>query len=444
MRRFYPAQKINLTARPEWKMYTLVDEHFGRLVMESTMGTIDSLNADDVAHYAQRFVKTLITDEQKAYLFEAWRSNRLELYRTMVNDASDWAWIDAYTPTDLDLDKALQSALRDITGSYFHWLDDYSNIFQVANIIGYHEQWRFISEILTKDTIYIQDKKPQGERFLIFSPMSSPLMERIVTKPILKKQEGILDWEPAPASWNNDLIREFTELLDALRDTTIEKIFHYLKARMYQVDYNTRMHFHEKFNSMLFPRSSDVRAVSKEIRDALSGSPSLGANPFMNPRNRRLERDFIEMSELAAASPIMKFEALGEPPEKYRIRFSGMGLDPAGTIRNVHDLTIDLGSEYPRFMPRIHWQTPILHPNISSGTPCFGNFAMNPRVRLVDLVEILWDMNRMAIYNTHGNQPAWTKIRQEIDFPVDQRTIRGEVPRAPDQGGDVDLIILGR
>lgn len=441
MRRFYPRQRINLTGRPEWKRYTLEDEHLGRLVMESTMATMDSLNADDVAHYAQRFVKTLITHEQKANLFAAWKDQRLELFRSMLTDISDWAWADAYTPTDLDVEKALRSGVWDVTSSYFKWLDEYPALLDVALAVGYNSQSKFVTDLLTKDTIYIEDQGESADRFLIYDPTASALIERIATQPISPPAAGVLDWEPTGGAWNESLRKDFSSLFGQWKDTTIEKLFHYLRIRMNDLDYNSRMHFdfHEFSH-----KSAEARAIRKEIQDALNGSPSLGANPFMNPRNRRLERDFMEMTALAAASPIMEFEALGDPPEKYRIRFRGLGLDPDGKLRDLHEVIIDLNSEYPRGMPRIHWHTPILHPNISGGTPCFGNFTMNPRVRLVDLVEILWDMNRMAIYNAHGNQESWNKIRKTIDFPVDPRTIRGEVPRAPESGGDVDLIIMGR
>lgn len=176
------------------------------------------------------------------------------------------------------------------------------------------------------------------------------------------------------------------------------------------------------------------------------------ANPFFDtPRTRRLKRDLEEMKALQAKSSILKFEAAGDAPERYEITFNGKGLNPEGGIIKTHKLDVSLGMEYPRSIPAVRWQTPIHHPNISGGTPCFGTFLMNPNVRLVDIVEILWDMARLATYNPYGgygDKDIWQTLRKKHDFPVDKRILRNKEPivEAPaSEGGedDIDLIIMG-
>ena len=174
------------------------------------------------------------------------------------------------------------------------------------------------------------------------------------------------------------------------------------------------------------------------------------ANPFFDtPRTRRLKRDFEEMKVLREQSSILDFQADGVAPEKYTIRFRGAGLGQNDRIETNHQLSIRLGIDYPRSKPDIHWETPIHHPNISGGNPCFGTFVMNPNVRLVDIVEILWDMCRMALYNPYGGygeKDIWQQLRRKLDFPVDKRILRDKIPAAPpppaSEDDEPDLIIM--
>lgn len=178
------------------------------------------------------------------------------------------------------------------------------------------------------------------------------------------------------------------------------------------------------------------------------------ANPFFDtPKTRRLRQDLAEMNQLLEESSILSFEAKGPAPEKYKIHFDGRGLqhkDGNYEIHWGHDIVLDLGSEYPRTLPQIEWKTPIAHPNISGGRPCFGTFVMNPRVKLTEVVEILWDMARMSTYNPYGGygeKDQWQVLRKELDFPVDKRILRDKLqaatpPGEQEEGGDVDLIIM--
>jgi ubiquitin-protein ligase len=442
MRKFYPRQKINLVELEEWKHYTL-EESFPDFISELSFETMKGLTVDDLAHYAEQFWKTRIDSRQREILYLAFQDNdpRLEQFRILISDASNWAWEEAYTPTDVDLQQSLKRALNEIPSEYADWFSGKPILWKVYKAFGYKEQWKFITDLL-RPLVYIEAKPGKYDRFLIYDPAASVLVERIATEPLSPEPEGILDWAPPVTVWKSGLRKELIELLDELRDLLIPMMFKYLHNRMNDVDYSNRMNFDLQIRKMLKYQYPEVKAAGKEIKEFLASSPSMGANPFMNPRNRRLEKDFREMKALAEASPILEFDVKGDPPETYLLRFHGLGLDPAGT-RDLHEVSVDLGAEYPRSMPLVRWHTPIMHPNIASGTPCFGNFTMNPQVRLIDLVEILWDMTRMAIYNVHQNE-TWSRLRKQYDFPMDPRTIRGEVAQVRDPGGDADLIIMGR
>ncbi len=177
-------------------------------------------------------------------------------------------------------------------------------------------------------------------------------------------------------------------------------------------------------------------------------------NPFIqSPFYRRLERDLVEMEELRAQSSIFDFESAGSPPNEYLVTFHGNGL--AGTVQKpfiseLHQARIHLGPDYPQRLPSIIWETPIVHPNVHiHGSPCFGGFAMSPGVRLVDLMEITWDMIRMAVFNMYNaldKDEPFQILRKTMGFPVDQRILRDRAPRPArePEGGTPDIIIMGR
>lgn len=161
----------------------------------------------------------------------------------------------------------------------------------------------------------------------------------------------------------------------------------------------------------------------------------LGATFLESPRDRRLRKDLREMEQLREDSTIMDFEALGDPPDKYRILFQGPGLVEEGgqlVPSAPHELEISLGAQYPRALPNIRWLTPIRHPNIMAGNqPCLGSYTFTPRQKLTDLVELLWDLQRMAIFGPEIR--GWDPRLKGVELPLDPRVLRDrvEAPACP-------------
>jgi ubiquitin-protein ligase len=157
---------------------------------------------------------------------------------------------------------------------------------------------------------------------------------------------------------------------------------------------------------------------------------------FETPRTRRLRQDLREMRELEAQSSVLDFEAEGDAPEKYVLTFRGKALHREGSgvaaWDGPHVVELTLGGAYPRANPKFTWKTPIAHPNIpGGGNPCFGAFTMTPMTRLTEMVELVWDMARMAVFNPYGGtgEELWYEIRKRLDFPVDKRPLRDLAPR---------------
>lgn len=173
-------------------------------------------------------------------------------------------------------------------------------------------------------------------------------------------------------------------------------------------------------------------------------------------------------------STIFDFEVSGDPPEKYLVTFKGNTLIPTqkgamfpseegdrygAVLGGPQQVEITLSGEYPRRQPNIRWLTPIIHPNIwGHGTVCLGNFAgqWTPHFRLVDMVEILWDMARLAVLNplsagtgASNVDGLYQKLDKTYRFPVDKRPLRNKELGNSEgssivrpEGGEDDVVIF--
>ena len=158
-----------------------------------------------------------------------------------------------------------------------------------------------------------------------------------------------------------------------------------------------------------------------------------------SPRIRRLRNDHKALEQLRAESSILDFDAVGEPAEKYIIRFYGQGLwrpEAPGhvAVRELHEVRIKLGASYPRMMPELTWMSPIFHPNISaSGVVCLGGYGTHwvPSLSLDELCGMLWDMIRYRNFDVESpyNREAalWAKTQTRFAFPLDDRPIRDRI-----------------
>lgn len=159
-----------------------------------------------------------------------------------------------------------------------------------------------------------------------------------------------------------------------------------------------------------------------------------------SPRIRRLRSDYQALDRLRQESRILEFEIqtpTNDPPHAYLIRFLGRGLwRPSGSsdvqARDIHEVAIRLGANYPRMMPELTWRTPIFHPNIStSGVVCLGGYGTfwAPSLHLDELCNMLWDMIRYENYDVNSpyNREAayWAKMQKDFHLPIDPRPLRG-------------------
>lgn len=172
----------------------------------------------------------------------------------------------------------------------------------------------------------------------------------------------------------------------------------------------------------------------------------LGASVGPSPRQRRLANDLEQLELLASQSTIFSFaphgpQPSGSPPEAYRVRFRGRGLQQVSgwgrrqTVQPIdqHEVLIQLVAEYPRSAPHMRWLTPIFHPNISAGgAVCLGGWGTHwaPSLQLDRLCEMLWDMLRMANYDTRSpfnpSAAQWLLLQRDFRLPLDHRELRDQ------------------
>lgn len=159
-----------------------------------------------------------------------------------------------------------------------------------------------------------------------------------------------------------------------------------------------------------------------------------------SPRDRRLQADFVAISQLRDQSNILTFEATGNPPQQYRLIFHGLGFakNDRGEIiiTDQHHVLVELGAAYPRLVPNLAWQTPIFHPNISNnGVVCLGGYGTHwvPSLTIDELASMLWDIIRYENFDTESpyNRDAalWAKMQTDYRFPIDVRSIRDKISR---------------
>lgn len=153
-------------------------------------------------------------------------------------------------------------------------------------------------------------------------------------------------------------------------------------------------------------------------------------------RRRRLENDHEKMKVLREQSGFVYFEAEGEPPERYIVRFTCRGLvmkDGKPVNSEEHAVEIYLPAEYPTKPPQLKWLTQIFHPNILGndhewhpGKVCLGGWA--PSQFLDELCIKLGEMVQYRNYSVHSplntEAAVWAEKHKRM-LPVDKRGIVG-------------------
>jgi ubiquitin-protein ligase len=184
-----------------------------------------------------------------------------------------------------------------------------------------------------------------------------------------------------------------------------------------------------------------------EDRLILTADITAGATPLdQSPRMRRLIADSQLMSELAARSKLIQFEAqsvrTGLPPERYIVTYlckGIIGVDPKGNPQygSKHQVEIYLHNQYPQRWPGMKWLTPIWHPNINhvNATVCIDAAWWTASRSLDRLVIMIGEMVQYKNFHDDPTKPPfpwdpeaarWCREYRKKNpnaFPVDTREL---------------------
>lgn len=149
-------------------------------------------------------------------------------------------------------------------------------------------------------------------------------------------------------------------------------------------------------------------------------------------RIRRLEADFDKLADYIDRHPrLTLLEALGDPPETYRIELRIHSLRQIdGELRKAkkHEIEIHLPRNYPRTAPQCRMLTPVFHPNIAPHAICVGDHwsAGEP---LWSIVSRIGEMLAYQSYNVksplNGEAARWVQENAD-ELPMDPVSLLAE------------------
>lgn len=159
----------------------------------------------------------------------------------------------------------------------------------------------------------------------------------------------------------------------------------------------------------------------------------------MNPRYKRLCKDYEKLQELASRSRFISIaQTEGSPPEKYVLQLTCKGITSLSSDRKPiyscsHLLGIHLGPKYPAERPGFVMLTPMYNPNVfANGAVCIGDegdHGFAPSMGLDDLVVRIVQIIRYENINPNSaaNWEAgnWTRQNMHL-FPLEKDQIVSE------------------
>ncbi len=162
--------------------------------------------------------------------------------------------------------------------------------------------------------------------------------------------------------------------------------------------------------------------------------PGGGSVGHTSVRSRRLQADAEQIARAFRNFSLIRVsEAIGRPPELYRIEYRIRGLVRGnGGVpipREQHVAEIQLTREYPRQSPKCKMLTPIFHPNIEPAVICVGDH-WTAGESLVDLVIRIGEMIAYQAYNIKspldGEAAKWADLNR-YRLPIDTRDLDPQI-----------------
>lgn len=198
-----------------------------------------------------------------------------EEIRQAFVDAATWAWEEAYTPEDSDLEKALEYAMDEAIGEVSpptYWGEMLN-----PNVQG-PKDWSPLRKFTKKDFlreieagISFEHEDNQWDRFIVFDLMDGPVVKYMRRK----LKSGFADTEGELVTV--DAAAFETDMRDHFVDPVIHKMGRALDKVMERVEPWQRVDFKKHWKEILRDKSR-AKGVEEEILEWLKSTPADGSD----------------------------------------------------------------------------------------------------------------------------------------------------------------------
>ena len=239
---------------------------------------------DLVAAYVPKSKAKKISEVDIRRICEAIKEDSADFQeiRQAFVDAATWAWEEAYTPSDGDLEEALENAVSEMIGDAM--LPSYWSRLLNLNVQG-PKDWSPLRSFTEADLlreieagISFEHEQNYFDRFVVFDVMDGPVMKYLRRK---VRSGGLLDEDGDPVRVSTEDFE--TDVKDLLVDDVINKLDRHLQKVMEHVEPWQRVNFHKHWKDVLADKSR-AKGVEEEILDWLKNHPEDPADAGLEGR----------------------------------------------------------------------------------------------------------------------------------------------------------------
>lgn len=269
-----PLKKINIVEDSRWKPWSTDGKamQYAEQSADQEMSTLDCGSLGDLVFpiFNSGSRRRYLTDAEEDALCENWKdAPELEDLYLLIERVTRDAWYFAYTPSDSDIEYAIDQA-KSIAAENAHMFTDHivESTFDMLGIDG-----EVLARSILNDYVFYQRKPGWYDRYLILDLGRSPEIRRLVDKPIEDiPMKSVLAWRPSDAL-QAGLRPGLEDFLLGLGHEFVNVFFRQLEAVMDSVDPGNVVDFNKQWRHTLLFSPKEVKEVRKSIEKYLSKLP---------------------------------------------------------------------------------------------------------------------------------------------------------------------------
>lgn len=256
-----PSVRINIVEEEGWKPWSYEDR-FGEVVANAAWESMSDLKVDDITEYLAELIKptrgpmsrkrwSVVSQEDLGRAAQAMKDGELESTRMMFQDAAQWMYEEAGTPTDRDIKQAMEIAADNrydgnlgsewLEFASAHELDADQIARKLVETASYERKENYYDRYISLSW----GRVPEAKRFVKWAVETSGLMEK----------QALYELEDSLKGIAADFV---TNTLEALR------------RGLEDMDWNNRTHWKKHWEAS---KKEHGKAVIHEILDWLDKAP---------------------------------------------------------------------------------------------------------------------------------------------------------------------------